>query len=80
MFEDEAGGKQIVEFVGLRAKLYSTKCLMALKIKNVQGEKECYKKEYSIWWLSRVLVQQEETTSKNECHTKSLSWDLYRRN
>ena len=23
MFKDEAGGKQIVEFVGLRAKLYS---------------------------------------------------------
>ena len=33
MFTDEAGGKQIVEFVVLRAKLYSTKCLMALKIK-----------------------------------------------
>ena len=25
MFKDEAGGKQIVEFVGLRAKLYSYK-------------------------------------------------------
>ena len=33
MFKDEVGGKQIVEFVGLRAKLYSYKCLMALKIK-----------------------------------------------
>ena len=48
MFKDEAGGKQIVEFVGLRAKLYSYKCLMALKIKNVRGDKECYKNEYSI--------------------------------
>ena len=37
MFTNEAGGKQIVEFVGLRAKLYSYKCLMALKIKNVRG-------------------------------------------
>ena len=27
MFEDEAGGKQIVEFVGLKAKLYSYKIL-----------------------------------------------------
>ena len=27
MFKDEAGGKQIVEFVGLRAKLYSYKLL-----------------------------------------------------
>ena len=37
MFKDEAGGKQNVEFVGLRAKLYHTKCLMALKVKNVTG-------------------------------------------
>ena len=27
MFKDEAGGKQIVEFVGLRDKLYSYKTL-----------------------------------------------------
>ena len=27
MFKDEAGGKQIVEFVGLRAKLYSNEML-----------------------------------------------------
>ena len=27
MFKDEAGGKQIVEFVGLRVKLYSYKIL-----------------------------------------------------
>ena len=27
MFKDEAGGKQIVEFLGLRAKLYSYKML-----------------------------------------------------
>ena len=30
MFKNEAGGKQIVEFVGLRAKLYCYKCLMVL--------------------------------------------------
>ena len=37
MFKDEAGGKHIVEFVGLRAKLYSYKMLMALKIKKCKG-------------------------------------------
>ena len=37
MFKDEAGGKQIIEFVGLRAKLTLTKCLMALTIINVRG-------------------------------------------
>ena len=37
MFKDEASGKQIVVFVGLRAKLYSYKMLDAMKIKNVRG-------------------------------------------
>ena len=46
LFQDEGGGKQIVEFVGLIAKPYSYK--IALKIKNVRGDKEFYKKEYSI--------------------------------
>ena len=36
MFKDEACGNQIIEFVGLRAKLYSYKCLMVPKIKNVR--------------------------------------------
>ena len=40
MFKDEAGWKPIVEFVGLRAKLYSYKMLQngvfnAMAIKNV---------------------------------------------
>ena len=35
MCKDEAGGKQIVKFAGLRAKLNYYKCLMALKILNV---------------------------------------------
>ena len=48
MFKDEAGGKQIVEFVDLRVNYTLTKCLMALKIKNLRGNKEFYKKKYSI--------------------------------
>ena len=48
MFKDEAGGKQIVEFVGMRAKLYSYKILDGSEGKNVRGDKECYKNEYSI--------------------------------
>ena len=35
MFKDEAGGKQIVEFVGLRANLYSYKML------DVSEDKKC---------------------------------------
>ena len=37
MFKDEAGGKQIVEFVGLRAHLYSYKMLDGSEEKNVTG-------------------------------------------
>ena len=48
MFKDEAGVKQIVEFVGLRAKLYSYKMLDGSEDKKCKGDKECYKKEYSI--------------------------------
>ena len=45
---DEVGEKQTVEFVGLRAKLYSYKMLDGSEEINVRGYKECYKKEYSI--------------------------------
>ena len=37
MFKDEAGWKQIVEFVGLRAKLYSYKMLDGSEDKKCQG-------------------------------------------
>ena len=47
MFKDEAGGKVIDEFVGLRAKLYSYKILSVKKVKNA--------KELKNRWLKRVL-------------------------
>ena len=80
MFKDEAGGKQFVEFVGLRAKLYSYKILDGSEDKNVRG---------SQWMLQNGVFNsmsiesaclQEGTISKNERHTKSLSCDLYRKN
>ena len=37
MFKDEAGGKQIVEFVGLRVKLYYYKMLDSSKDKKCKG-------------------------------------------
>ena len=46
MFKDEACEKQIVEFIGLRAKLQSYKMLDGSEDKNVRGDKECYKNEY----------------------------------
>ena len=56
MFKDEDCGKQIVEFVGLRAKLYSYKMLDGSEDKNVMEWQRMLHKEYSIRWLSRVLV------------------------
>ena len=57
MFKDEAGGKQIIKFVALRANLYSYKMLDGSEDKKCKGgDKECYKKEYSIRSLSSVLV------------------------
>ena len=48
MFKDDAGGKQIAEFVDLRAKLYSYKMLDDCEDIKCKGDKECYKKEYSV--------------------------------
>ena len=40
MFKDEAGGEQIVEFVGLRSKLYSYKMLKGMEEKKCKGLKK----------------------------------------
>ena len=40
MFKDEAGGKVIDEFVGLRAKLYSYKMLEGEESKKCKGVKK----------------------------------------
>ena len=42
MFKGEAGGKQIVEFVGLRAKLYSYKMLGGFEEKKCKGVKKMF--------------------------------------
>ena len=47
MFKDEAGSKQIEEFVGLRAKLYSYKiCNDGKEEKKCQGIKKAVAKKY----------------------------------
>ena len=46
MFKDEAGGKQIVAFVSLRAKLYSYKMLDGSEEKMQGSIKDYYKKKY----------------------------------
>ena len=50
MFKDEAGGKIIREFVGLRAKCYSIQIEEAKSIKKAKGTK---KKRYKVYFTSR---------------------------
>ena len=56
MFKNEAGGKQIGEIVGLRAKLYSYKMLDGFEDKKCKGWQGMLQKGYSIRWLPIVLV------------------------
>ena len=64
MFKDEAGGKQIVEFVGLRAKLYSYKMLDGSEDKNVRGDKECYKRSIQFDDYRECLFRRKEQHRK----------------
>ena len=61
-FKDDGGGKQIVEFVGLIAKPYSYK--IALKIKNVRGDKECYKRSIQFDDYRECLFSRKEQHRK----------------
>ena len=74
MFKDEVGGKQIVEFVDLRAKLYSTKLLMALKIRNVmECQSMLHKKsialdDYRECLFSRREQHRKMNVIRSHCH------------
>ena len=73
MFKDEAGGKQIVEFVDLWVNFTPTKCSMALKLKNVRGVKECYKRSIQFDDFRECLFSRKEQHRKmnlirRHCH------------
>ena len=56
MFKDEAGGKVIDEFVGLRAKLYWYKMLEGRESKKCKGVKqEGHDGPVSLHWLIREI-------------------------
>ena len=73
MFKDEACGKQIVEFVGLRAKLYSYKMLDGSEDKKYKGWQRMLQK-----WVFNSMTCLVGTM--NIENWMSLSSDLYRRN
>ena len=60
LFKDEAGGKQIAEFVGLRAKLYSYRMYEGSEEKKCKGVKKCaVKKKIAFEDHKRCLFSQE---------------------
>ena len=77
MFKDEAGGKQIIEFVGLRAKHYSFKMLKANEVeeeKNGKRNKESSSREkYNIRRQRVIFISSYKTDENNECLMKSYA-------
>ena len=74
MFKNEAGGKQIVEFVGLRDKHYSYRMFDGTEDKKCKGvTKNVTKSSIEFDDYRKCLFSRKEQHRKNECHTKSLS-------
>ena len=69
--KDEAGGKIIEEFVGLRAKLYSYKMFNGKEEKKCKGIKKSAVKKDISHENYRLLFQRKTPNEKNECYQKS---------
>ena len=74
MFKDEAGGKQIVEFVGLRAKLFSYTMLDGSEDKKCKGVTKNVTKrsiqfdEYRECLFSRKEQHRKMNVMRSHCH------------
>ena len=74
IFKYEAGGKQIVEFVGLRAKLYSSKMLDGSEEKTFKGlTKNATKRsiqfdDYRDCCFSRKELHRKMNVIRSHCH------------
>ena len=74
MVKDEAGGKQIVEFVGLRAKLYSYKMLGGIEEKKCKGVTKNVTKrsiqfdDYRLCLFSRKEQHRKMNVIRSRCH------------
>ena len=74
MFKDEDGGKQIIEFVGLRAKLYSCKMLGGFEEKKCKGVTRNVTKrsiqfdDYRECLFSRKEQHRKMNAIRSHCH------------
>ena len=70
--KDEAGGKIIEEFVGLRAKLYSYKMFEGKEEKKCKGIKKSVviKKIFPMRTTKILPFQRKTSNEKNECYQK----------
>ena len=74
MVKDESDGKQIAVFVGLRAKLYFYKMFDNSEDKKWKDvTKNVTKSSIQFDDYRECLFSRKDQTSKNECHSKSLS-------
>ena len=71
MFKDEAGGKVIDEFVGLRAKLCSYKMFEGEESKNAKELKNRWSKRVLLTNIIKLIVYGEKTATKDEYNKKS---------
>ena len=70
--KDEAGGRIIEEFVGLRAKLYSYNMFEGKEEKKCKGiKKSVIKKNISFDDYKECLFSKKTTNEKNECYQES---------
>ena len=74
MFRDEAGGTQIVEFVGLRAKLYSYKMLGGFEEKKCKGvtknvtKRSIQFEDYREYLFTRKEQHRKVNVIRSHCH------------
>ena len=67
MLKDEAGGKQITEFVGLRAKLYSFS-MHGLEEKKCKGIRKVVVSKHICFQDYKDCLERKQNLYKTECH------------
>ena len=80
MFKDEAGGKIIEEFVGLRAKLYSYKMFESEEEKKEREKEEEEKRKEGVDFIEGSTLEKKRCKGVNESVVKrSITFDDYKK-